>query len=400
MPWTRQLTRGIRNTALESLKKTGVATATKIATEYAVKNLGRVGMNYLGGKYSGNTTQAKQKKRRDKRVFRTNTTTEVSTNKNTIVLNKKQPKGKTAGKWKFVQISQCITRSVVGVQGVTKVFEVASKLAGLGTGTDPNTSGAPWISLINLADMNPYRKITGSALHTAGATPALDKYMIKTIDVELEILNAENTACVFDLYYVTRRQTGAVSFDVSWAQALANDAPAGQSATAYAAPGAVVPSSGQSGGYSKVDFAGENPFASRLMRKNWRLLKKTTVNMAVGVNEIIKTRILYNKVIDMQSLLLIDDANNIGNTTIECWVIQRGVTCIDATTAPAPRVTYGHSTIGFVQRIQYNMCAVYSNAARIDVTYVGANIPTNTPRNVMLHMNEDTEVSTAQIAMV
>lgn len=386
----------IGKAALESAKATGLFAGTKLAYE---------GFKRAKDIYNSRKVPRKlltqYKKKEEKKRIQTSSSTEVKINKNHIVLNKKQPKGKTAGKWRFVQLAQTITRSVSGIQGVNKVFEVASLASGLSTGTDPNTTGSTSISLINLADMNPYRKITGSALHTAGATPALDKFMIKTIDVELEILNAENTACVFDLYFVTRRETGSIAFDVAWAQALANDSPAGSSVTAYPPPGAVVPTLGvKSGGYAKTDFAGESPFASKSMRQTWRLLKKRSVNMAVGVNEIIRTRILYNKVIDMASLTLIDAADHIANTSIECWCVQRGVIGFDGTVGPSPKVTYGHSTLGFVQRVQYNMCAVYSNAARIDVTYVGSNIPANTARNLMLHVDEDTEAVTVGIAAV
>lgn len=393
MPWTREFTRAVGNTALNSAKVTGVLAGAKIAEEYARK----VWKKQQTPKPK-QVVQVKTKKRNQRIV--TNSNTEVKFNKNTVVLNRKQPKGRTAGKWKFVQITQRITRSVSGVQGVNKILEVCSKTAGLWDGTDPNVTGSSTISLINLADMNPYRKITGSALHSAGAMPSLDKYMIKSIDIELEVVNAENTPCVFDLYFVTRKQTSAIQFDQSWAQALADEAPAGQGVTSYPGPGQVVPTSGKSGGYSKIDFPGDNPFSSKVMRQNWRLLKKRSVNMAVGVNEIIRTRIAYNKIINMASLLLIDDANHIANTTIEVWCVQRGVTVFDHTVTPAPKVTYNLSTLGFVQRVQYNMCAVYSNAGRINVTYVGSNIPANAARNLMLHVDEDSEVPITSLSAV
>lgn len=355
----------------------------------------------------GNSFKSRKKPRTDTAVsmgkkkgktIRTNSATEVKSNKNLVILNKKQPKGKTAGKWKFTQLSQTITKSEAGLQQVSGVFRVCSKNAGLVTSVDPG--GTPFATITNLAELNPYKRITGSNLHTAASSPATDKFMIKTIDVELEVVNGENTPCVFDLYFVTPKSNTDKSFKDCFNDALTKEGPAGQIVVAYPGPGLTVPAlSVKTGGFSKFDFAGQEPFKFKTVRDNFRLLKKRTVHMSVGVNEIIKTKILYNKVIDVESLRELADIEDYRNTTINCWVIQRGTVGFDVTVAESHKCTYSPSTLGFVQSITYNMCGVYANAGRVDVNYVGACIPTNTADAFMKHIDEDTETATAQVSL-
>lgn len=343
-------------------------------------------------------TSMKSKTWSKKKTFiQTSSSKEYSSRNQTIVLSSK-PVKKTYGQWKFTQLHQNVTSSAAGVQGYTDLYRLLSRNNGLGAGLDPGGTG--FKSIIDLRDMNPYRKITGSGLHVnTTATPLNDSFVMKSIIIETEILNGNNIPVDLDLYWYTPKGNGNTQFINDWDQALINDAPEGTNQYVPCAAGSTVPAGGvKTGGFSDTTFPGEKPFSNRNIRKNYRLLKMCHVNLAVGVNELLTTKIVINKKINPSILFQLDDRENIRGLTVYCFAIQRGTAVIDGTAIPV-KATYGQSQCAMVHRVTYNMCAVRDNTARLDVNYVGSCIPANTSNIKQFHIDEDSEAVTSSVAL-
>lgn len=377
MVWTRNVFRSIKNTALDTLKKRGVKIAAGIATEYAMKKLGKQSMKLI----SGNTKTKQKTKQRKVQKIETNSIKEFDTRNMSIILNPKM-KGKTKGNWTYTQITQRKSASLAGTQGSSIVltllrnnnFTIPSD-----PGFDENTTA------IRLGDMNPYKNTSGSQLF-GPQIPAADRFGIKSIDVHMEIVNGHNIPVVLDLYYIMHKTDNEIGISNNWTDCLIAE---GMGKAAYRVPPAGFTRDGTTimGGSLRDNFPGQQPFRLTQFRRNYKLLKKVTVNLQVGVNELLKTRIVYNKVIQPNA----HTGDKVKGVTIEVLAIQRGIVIFD-TTGDAVLPTYGNSLVGYVNTVTYNMCGVYSNAGRLDTSYGASAIPYNAAPENQSHMNEDSEV--------
>lgn len=350
-----------------------------------MKHGSKAAANYLVArgtkKLQGWTATSTKTKKKFSRVT-SSKSTEVKVNSGSIIMNKKMP-GKTKGVWQYEQLDQVIAYSQAGQQGLTQISGVVTT-SNLNTAT---ANAGLETSAQKLGDFNPYRANTGSGLYGTGI-PANDRFGLKSIDIEIELANGSNRAVLVDLYYVTPRLNTSRHVSDDMQQGLANTG-YGVGLMPLPAPGTTA---GGAGGRAPYSYPGELPFHQKFVRQNWKLLKKVSLTLQVGVNEVLKQHVVYNKVIEPDILIYDGTDAYLKNTTIHVFCIQRGVVGFDKTTAGTLLCTYSGSTIGFVIKKTYKMCGVYGNAGRLDVNFAEQSIPFNTTAANMHHINEVTEV--------
>lgn len=349
------------------------AQAKKMAGRTAATAGAAVASHYYGRK--GKTYKKNQR-------VRTSTSAELAVANGSIVL-KKNLVGKTKGNWKLEQIEQGYTFSQAGMQKATTILGVVNK----NTLTTASPSFGFDTSIQKLGDLNPYRNTSGSGIFGSGV-PANDRFGLKTIDIEIEFCNGGNTAALVDIYYVMPKNNTSTIFEDMWNTACINES-MGSALITRPAPGKTTVAGPLSlGGRPDSLFPGQTPFTHKLMRDNWKVLKKVQMNLQVGVNQVIKQHVKYNKVIQPDSLLIADGGVNIKGHTINVIVVQRGIVGWDKTETEKV-CTYAHSEIGFVIKQTYNMCGVFGNAGRLDIGYAAQAIPANTTYANMHHVTED-----------
>jgi len=308
--------------------------------------------------------------------------------KGTVILNKKL-KGKTAGLWKYSQSSETLINCDAGIQRPTVINILASK-ANLFTSTGATYGIGQNYTALN--ELNPYLKISGSSLLTAGTKPATDKFALKSVRAHMEITNTSATGCTVSVHwYLSKKAHTANCVDV-WDTALDDANPTAMVRTTYPVPA----STAATAGIPTILIPGQRPMSNRSFRSGFKKVWSSDFQMAASAVENINVNFIYNKLID-QGKMEANAATNLthlAGVTLSCVVIHRGQVIVD-TTNEANRATYGSGQLAIVMHNEYTMCGVYGNAGRLDTSYTAVDIPYNTLISNQAYMNEagDQEVN-------
>lgn len=317
----------------------------------------------------------------------------MAKDRGTVVLNKKL-KGKTAGKWKYSQSHEIIITGTAGMQRPSVANIICSKeqlftSAGAAYSIGQNHTA--------LNELNPYLKISGSTLLTAGTKPATDKFAIRSIRSSMEIGNTGGTGCTVTVaWYLSKRSHTANVVD-TWDVAMQDSNPT-------ALPNITFPSSATTNataGYPTILIPGQKPYSSRAFRAGFKQVWKDDFQMATGAVKNISVNFIYNKIID-QGKLSGNPATNLpmlAGISLSCVVTIRGQVVTDITNAGVNRATYATPQVAIVMHNEYIMCGVYGNAGRLDTAYSAIDIPCNVPVGNQTFMNDAHDLEINEITL-
>lgn len=180
----------------------------------------------------------------------------------TVVLNK-AVKGKTAGKWKYSQSSETIIGVEAGVQRPHVINIIGSKSSlftssGVTYGIGQNHTA--------LNELNPYLKITGSSLLTAGTKPSADKFIIKSVRSRMEITNTSATGVTVSVAWYLHKLSNTSNVVDQWEANLQDSNPTTLTSTAYPVPAATDATAG----FPTILIPGQNPMTCRAFRAGFK----------------------------------------------------------------------------------------------------------------------------------
>lgn len=274
-------------------------------------------------------------------------------------------KSKSIGKWDYRTTYQGITTSGVGSQGVNDMFQLATYDQFF------NNAGNGFLSYQTfnaLLEMNPYSKITGSGLWTAGGVIATSKFKLKSVIVNLDISNFGDSACMADIYLFKTKDdlpVGETPKSVWTKQMLVE----GQS---IAVAGIPTLAATNTAGSINILQPSVVPSEAVALKKIWKGLGRKYINLAAGASENLTFEIDFGTLIDEAKLKEVS-TQYLKGLSLSFMIVQRGSLAKDSVNS---RATYSNTELGWVAEVRYNMGAVKDNAGRLDVAY-GANSITN-----------------------
>lgn len=238
----------------------------------------------------------------------TDFTSDIGFMKLSIWLHRKQKLFKALGTWNY---DHQLAGSMMNVEGQQAVANMVGHI------TIPQLAAgflAP--NLIQWTDsafsMNPFQKVTGGNVITAGTIPSEDVIHFKKIFSEAQVTNFSNIGTTITIFWYLALQTQQESPIDVWTRSL-SDRKLGQlnatqnTVTLPAIVGAPV-----------KEFYGQTPEMLSNFRKLWKCLKKTTFPLAAGSTKKIIYEINVNKSINET---VVNEVNNNGNNFLKGYTI-------------------------------------------------------------------------------
>jgi len=306
---------------------------------------------------------------------------------------------KTIGRWSYTQnIEDLYTGASQGIISTGGAgYQQVHSVVAVNTAKQMYTSNGPVYSFDEnytaLSEMNPYKKITGSAIFN-GATAVIqnDRFVILSNQITIELANFCNIPGKIDIYCVTPKKLTNQPPQYHWEQGYID---AGLGLNQIALPTSVaiepVPVQGTNG----LSYPGSKPTESKLFKEYWKVLEVKHLDMAASAQETINFHVKTNKLVKQD---VIDEywnpsgtsagtpgtiparSNNyIPNTTVFIMLVKRGALVVDVTPNPGRDITtYGTLQIGWICKTLTKMCAVKGNADRLSTNQQVSTIPINT----------------------
>lgn len=285
------------------------------------------------------------------------------------VKNKPHPK---KGVFRYQQTHSGIVTGAAGLQAVNDICLIGTVNQSItSTGVGYNI-GANQQSIMSL---NPYDKISGSSLFTAGATVSDSRFMLNENDVSIEFTNTSNVTAICDLYIIKYKKNSANLPSNTWGQGYISDAITPQVLSVAPTPGLAV-----AGvlGYPSYGFVGTRPGQSPQFREFFKVIKDEHFELTPGSTFVSTTRYMQDIVQKQDEL-----ANMLGQSiyfkkgqTLGFMLVQRGQIVIDTTLVHTP--TYGSTTIAYIVTSKTVASCVADNAKRINVAENISAVPANT----------------------
>jgi len=269
---------------------------------------------------------------------------------------------KTAGKWVYTQQNQSFLTSDAGTQNTTVV------LSGNAYSQMMTSTATPTVhqTAINMFDMNPYAKPSGSGV-IPSTTAVQDKLIILKNNFVMDLSNMSNEAVFLEFYVITPKSNHSQLVTDCWEQGLVD---ASFGATAQAFNTHAIPA-GAAIGRTNIAMVGQHPTASPLFRKTWKILKVKKLSLAAAAIERFSFNVTTNKLID-KSFLTRTAESYLKGTTVQILVLQHGQVIQDTV---AVKATYSSSKVGFVLTHKLTCCAIKDQASRQNFNESYSSIP-------------------------
>lgn len=281
----------------------------------------------------------------------------------------------TCGRWVYAQTYKSILTSGAGLQGVTTL--VSPVTASKCLLTSGNTYSVEQND-VALEQLNPYLTNTGSAYLPTVVTPLTDRFIIKSVALELELTSFSAVGTRMDIYICVAKKAGGLQPIVAWNAGLAQQ---NQGQPIEVAPGAGTVGGGVIG-YPTNTVPHVKPNEARAFRDFWKVLAVKTVEFTGNSTEILNIDIDVNRVVKMVDVRTYYNSgiNNMPNMTYSVFAVQRGAVVADITSGVggSETVTYGSTKVGMCLIERYTMCGVKGNSGRLDVSANYTNIGTGT----------------------
>lgn len=294
-----------------------------------------------------------------------------------IVLHKPRKFFKEFGLFKLVFSRQFFfTNNVDGRQSYGDGYSIASAYQCAGA-----TIAAPTeLGLIqnrnNYFDYNPAQALTGgqAAGLSAVLAPNPDKIVLKTIEYEMSVYNAETLSTEVEVFFLLCKRDTLNGPSLTWEKAMTNER-LGQAAWTQ-------PSTGSTGnfteGYGSPDAYGMTPFKFKEFNMFWKKLKSYKFMLPGGDTHRIKTQIQFNKVIDKAyALTALSSGNNYlkGYSIVPLFLARGAIVKHDD--GATSSFTYGRPRVAVVSTVTHNLSSV--GQGRVSYQRVGAQIHSGNP---------------------
>lgn len=306
----------------------------------------------------------------------------ITSGKYMIRLNKNVPKHDT-GLWTYTQSTQGYIFNDAGYQAVNDIgyFAAIRQIR--------ESDGSGYTNIQNalaLQNMNPYMTSTGSAYFSGQTTPKTNEFVLRSIDLSLELVNLTNVACVVDLYFITSKKgTNKTPFEL-WTEGYANEA-AGKSTMTFPAAGLGAPATSGGGSFNDPHA---KPNEVKLFNEYFKILKKIPLDMASSSVESLDVNIVVNKLIKTEVIEREFNESHLlhPNLSVQVFGIVRGQPIVDYTYTGATRVTYAATEIGYIARAKYSCYSVSGNAGRLNTQIHHTNISTSTAATRVINVDD------------
>jgi len=314
---------------------------------------------------------------------------------NSLVLRPKPNKGlKTMGRWTYTQNHEDLytgaTQGTLSTAGAG--YQQNHAIVAINTCQQMYTSSGSGYAFDQnytaLAEMNPYAKISGSALfNPATAVIKNDRFVILSNKITLELANFTNIPAKIDIYICTPKKLTNQSPMYHWEQGYIDEG-LGNAQIAIPTSAAIEPA--PTIGTGGPAYPGSRPTESKLFKEYWKILKVNHLDVAASSQATVNYSFKTNKLVKQD---VIDEywnptgtggvpgrSNNyVPNTTVYAFMVKRGALVVDTTPAPGRKITtYGTIQIGWICKTQTKMCAVKGNAGRLSTQVQVDTIPINT----------------------
>lgn len=280
---------------------------------------------------------------------------------------------KTIGKWIYQQTHSSIITSASGLQYFTQQYKIASP-SQLLVSTGAGYSGEQ--NFKSLQSLNPYGFTTGNnQTLTSQVIPKTDCFIIKSVNVSIEISNMGPDSCYFDLYVVRAKKNCEINMDTAWQNGMLDQYNV-VGATAIVNPGAG--NSAATFGGAKPDIVGTKPGDSKLFRDYFQIDAVKHINMSGGATHNVNVDIIMNKLVKVEETqeLLNRSVVYQGGLTTGIMYVFRGQVGIDTTSTTAnERATYLANKLASVSTVKYHCCAVPGQASRVNSQFLASGVP-------------------------
>lgn len=202
---------------------------------------------------------------------------------------------KPLGDWQYTNQCSGYLNAGPGKQLYSGLFSVATNLHMVSTldgGPAPNHQSL-WAVPDQMFDLNPFQKTTGSGVISAGLVPQSDKLHVKTVDLDIQILNEDKVATHVELICFKMKQDFTASgdpFKNIWEAAMLKKS-LGQSLEVQP----TKTSGSTTVGYPKPEVYGSSPFAEKMFNKYAKAIWRKSLVLDAGHNEKMLIRLHINR---------------------------------------------------------------------------------------------------------
>lgn len=299
------------------------------------------------------------------------------------------------GIWRYQQEHK---GNIVGAAGKQSVGEWASVAAkdqlivntGIGYNNFQNNR--------SIADLNPYRNISGSGLFTAGYQPQNDRFFLQSCQMRCEFTNMSAIASIIDVYVVTPKDMTTTNPSAAMSSGFNVD-DNGIPAATFPAPGSAV--TDVVGGFT-ADSVYVKPNDSSSFRSSWKICAVKSCKLEGGSTQLLNVDIQINKVIMEEKLRLQPVGTFIPNVSYVLLVVARGSIVRDETAGPTNGPpTFGSPNFAWVVTARTNARAVAGNAGRLNASILSHRVTADVAigAQALLDVN-DLPVTAASVTQV
>lgn len=275
----------------------------------------------------------------------------------TVVLHAKVPKHQSAS-WRYCQTNTALTKTGAGVQGFVIVAVANSNAQRV---TDTGIGYAVDQSCVSLQGQNPNAANTGGTWYGSVIKPATDRFFLKSIYMRTELNNASNLACCFDVFYFKAKQPCKHTPIDLWTS--------GNQSMGLGNATEVIPVRGGAAavaGFAIPNEPWSDPMENVTIKQYYKCVKKLSLDMAAGTNEIVHGHFVMNELIKVEETnKQILDGLLYNKNTIFVLVVARAQVCKD-TSSLAP--VYGPTEVMAISQVYYNCHSVDGNAGRLNAS--------------------------------
>lgn len=309
-----------------------------------------------------------------------------------ITLKKGKRYEKNAGKWRYVHQAQQVVKSTDGLQGQCELAPMLTVGDQLLSTTGPITTSLATIGQWGNSpfELNPYRKITGSSILTAGTSYANDYIHLTSSNIEITLSNLSSKIPVeIDFYFMLAQCNSEFSPIQIWTQTVSNEA-MGQAVahgisngvgvgqvTGYDEIGGYTSANKNSGEYFRFNYSGLGPVTTystygitpmthATFRKYWKPVFRKNIIIEPGDSKKQKFKVHYHRTFSYNQLQqLVSQSINClkGVTIIPFMIIRGGPQYVGGDTKV---MTWSTAEVGVISNYRYDFETCAAKEARLE----------------------------------